>query len=230
MLINPYTRAGGGGPATDPFFSSVVLLLHLDNTGSATVIDSSPQTQACSNAGGMSQQATIAQFGSAAFCPSGSSVTVTDDPSLDFATGDFTIEGWFLRPTGAGVDIDMVVKAASLYPYLIALLSGKLWVSLKNSSNTVIATLTDASLWPLDTWQHFALVRHNDDFLVFRNGTLVASTTVPGAVLQTNATNVRVGFGGAIGAADSYFDDVRFTTVARYTANFAVPTSAFPDS
>jgi hypothetical protein len=84
------------------------------------------------------------------------------------------------------------------------------------------------------TWRHIAVTREGTTLRIFIDGVLRGSVTDSrdyspsityfGVGAQINSRNAAYDFVGHI-------DEVRVTKgVARYTANFTVPTSTFPDS
>ena len=92
-------------------------------------------------------------------------------------------------------------------------------------------TPTNASSHPtINTWNHIAVSRSGSSLKVFLNGISVISLTNSvnfsrgGALIGTVTETI-----GAYGI-NGYIDDLRVTKgVARYTANFVPPTTAFPD-
>jgi hypothetical protein len=96
----------------------------------------------------------------------------------------------------------------------------------------------------LSSWTHNAIVRNNGAFSYYLNGFRVGTYNLPDINI-TNLTPNGVGPGtGTIGGAfiggyggeeqewryfNGYLDEIRITKgVARYTANFTVPTTAYP--
>lgn len=80
-------------PATDPYFSSVVLLVDFngdmtdDSNSGHTLTPSGDATTNTTNPPSF-------QAASAAFDGTGDYVTIADSANWDFGTGDFTVEGW----------------------------------------------------------------------------------------------------------------------------------------
>ena len=93
--------------------------------------------------------------------------------------------------------------------------------------NTIIGTAT-----PFDNnWHHFALTRDTSNNLkMFVDGTQDGST-VTGFSNNLTQTEHLVGSNDTSGNGDflGYIDELRLTMKARYTSNFDVPTTAFPD-
>jgi len=153
--------------------------------------------------------------------------------SQNFAlgSGDFTVEAW-------------VYVAASK---LQAIMDTRA----VNSNTTGIALAIDASNFPyvyvnnatlftsstaitLNTWTHLAMVRSSGTITLYINGTKPSTGS---AANTTNLTDTALTVGSVIDYRDTtatlhfngYIDDLRITKgFARYTANFNVPTVAFP--
>ncbi len=78
-----------------------------------------------------------------------------------------------------------------------------------------------------------ALTRASGTLQVWVNGAAKGSASFPGAITHTPGQPLCLGLSNTSGGAtwlEAYFDEVRITTgVARYTAGFAAPSSAFED-
>ena len=161
------------------------------------------------------------------FDGNGDSLTYIGGPSINFGTGDFTIELWvnmantgtfssFLRPDDAG-------SVASI---------GYDWSNnqLKfDARNAVILNVTTTAV-VANTWTHIAVTRSGTSLILFVNGTQVGSTT--NSTNFASATGLIYIGGSSFSAAHSvngYISDFRITRgVARYTTTFTPPTSPFP--
>ena len=75
-------------------------------------------------------------------------------------------------------------------------------------------------------WVHKAVVRSGTVFYAFSNGVLQSSWTSSLAPWNPSAS-LSIGMGQSTNYFIGYMDEVRITLAARYTANFAVPTSPF---
>jgi hypothetical protein len=160
------------------------------------------------------------------FDGNGDSLTYIGGPSINFGTGDFTIELWvnmantgtfssFLRPDDAG-------SVASI---------GYDWSNnqLKfDARNAVILNVTTTAV-VANTWTHIAVTRSGTSLILFVNGTQVGSTT--NSTNFASATGLIYIGGSSFSAAHSvngYISDFRITRgVARYTTTFTPPTSPF---
>ena len=151
-------------------------------------------------------------------------VVVQSSPDFEFGANDFTIEGWIYR-VGTGITQQIIdVRDTAL-----ATVSPILQINSSNQLTFVAAggTRITGSVVSANTWHHIAVTRQGTDTKLFFNGTQVGSTYTD--------TNVYVQGSVYIGARpdgannfNGYIDDLRITKgIARYTANFTVPSTAF---
>lgn len=237
MSVIALQQAMIAGPgATDPSFSSVTSLIHFDGTDGATTF---PDVKGFnwtpdSTIGNIIISTAQSKFGgSSLFITSGGgNLRASSSGKFDFGSGAFTIECW-VRPTagffgaypnifstrGGGSGITIRIDASGFLEFF--------W----GDGNNVINTSTAVST---SIFSHVALTRSGNTIRLFLNGVLLGSTTVSGS-LTTGASSF--GYIGTDGGASSsenyrgYIDDFRVTKgVARYTAGFTPPTSAFPNS
>lgn len=223
---------------SDPYFSSVVLLAHMNGSG-ASFVDSSSYARTLT-AFGNSTQTTGQKFGSAcgSFDGTGDYVTAADSSDFAFGSGDFTIEGWINTSSiaagnkvvlgqwtsGAGANQSWLVErdTATLNFYWSS--SGSAQAA---GSPKAIGTLTTT------TWIHFAVVRSGTSLMCFLNGTQTGTPRNIGtdSLFDSNRT-VDIGGYSFSGGSDfeGLLDDIRITKgVARYTSNFTAPTAEFPN-
>lgn len=216
------------GQDSDPFFSSVRVLLHLDGTNGSTTF-----TDEIGNAwtamGNAQITTTTPQFGTGALLLDGTGDSINSGPvaAYDIISSDFTVEFW-LRPTavvGLRFCFDFFTGATSgLRFYLNA--DG---FSMDRGSTPIIAVAS--GVFTAGVYHHVAMTRSGNNWRVFVNGTQSGSTVVLVSALSS-AQDLRIGNDrGNNFSMNGRIDDFRFTLgVARYTANFTPPTAAFPDS
>lgn len=228
------------GIAADSFFQNVAALLHFDGAnGSTTFTD---VTGGAWTANGNVQLTSDGpRFGSASGTFDGASDFILSDTraSLGFATGDFTIEGWFKR---GATGFPQCIYARGLLSggFNQESISHAVFFETNNILNFRIyngsaGLVTIPSLAPItDTtnWYHFAMVVSGSTLYAFLNGALQGTA----AYVQQNDNpgtwrSIIGSFGGVWGLHYlGQIDEVRVTKgVARYTANFTPPTAAFPD-
>lgn len=220
-LVNPYLFAATG--PTDPYFSSVKLLLHLDGINGATsATDSSSSARAITFYGNAQLTTADFKFGSASLLLDGNGDYIDTPSSADFAfSGDFTIEAWVYLTTTSG-SYKTIFGSGTYGLYHIS--NTLVWYSTVGGLTT-FGTITN------DAWHHVAISRSGTSLKCFVDG-VQSGSTLTSSTSFTCTTTWKIGY-DAIGAAylTSKVDEMRVTKgVARYTTNFTAPTAAFPNS
>ena len=155
------------------------------------------------------------------------------NPSMDFGTGDFTIELW-IYPTALTTSRVLVERWVSG--------NAGGWELYWRATGTSMAFYVGASVLlqdpnasniSLNSWAHVAVTRSGTTNRLFINGTIVAtatdstslSSTLPLTIgRQLVPTSSTFDYGG-------YIDDLRITKgYARYTSNFIPPDTPLPTS
>jgi hypothetical protein len=243
---NQWERAALSTWATDPSFSNVSLLLHMDGLGSAFV-DSSGTPKTITTSGNATQSAAQSVFGrSAYFDGSGDSIQTptVGQSSLHFSNQLHTVEFWFRTNSTTqyaclfyrgreGVEgaYDYVininnVSSSSGDIYLFSLgLGGSALGSSINGLND-------------NNWHHLAVCRDSGNVIrMYIDGVQRASMTYD--MTQSYSANsdsiIRIGRDGVLTGRDfiGNIDELRITTgVCRYPSGttFTPPTAAFPDA
>jgi hypothetical protein len=210
---------------SDPDFSSVSLLLHMDGTNGSTVFtDSSSNALAVTALNNAQISTAQSKFGGASGLFDGSGdylLSAADGTAI--GTGDFTIEGWIRTVDGSSYRC-----IASLVP---------------DSDNNSFYVLNNTLIWydggvrcqsgtfSNNVWYHVAVTRSSGTVRVFLDGTVSGATFSSTANIGNNTTRI-----GTRGAATGewfhgYIDELRITKgIARYTASFTPPTASFPDA
>ena len=219
----PFWSAAGD---TDPYFSSVLLLLHADGANAATTFTDSSSYGRTSTAYGNAQLSTAqAKFGASSILLDGNGDYIDFPASADWALpGDFTLEFWY-RPNGSVSKNDFILVNTAGSGFFVIAGASNLYLYYGDGSTVL---LSGAVTWSASTWHHVAVSRTGTTGKLFVNGTQVASAT-----LSTS-------FGGGsifrVGNTSTYspngnVDDVRITKgVSRYTSAFTPPAAAFPNS
>ncbi len=225
---------------TDPYFSNVSVLMHMDGVNNGTIF-----TEVKGNSvtvfGNTCTKTGLKKFGSSsAYFDGGSDyLSIPDGASLDFGSGDFTIEMFvaFTSPTNAAAEVLFCKKSTD---------AGSSWVQIYKdvSSTRLVATAssdgstnafvitTSTGLFSSGVFAHVAITRSGSTFTVWVNGVSVGSTTFSGAIFNPSGVPLRVG-ANATGSSSvyGYVDDFRITKgTCRYTSTFSVPAEAFPDT
>lgn len=243
------TFASQGYSILDPYWNNTVLLMHMDGADNSTVfIDETGKalTVAKAGTGNLPKLSTaVKQFGTASGLfdsysyPNGACAQTPNDGAFDFDTSvDFTIECWF----NTSVSVTRNLTLAGTYQWAGGYLGGWAFTvsatnSLRLSANVTISTANNVV--PVGSWVHLAVARNGSTTYFFVNGILVYSTTASinmNRPASGHPQNLRIGSiitdGGIFEwGLSGRLDDLRITRgIARYTANFSVPTETFTDA
>lgn len=175
-----------------------------------------------------------AKFGTGSYTSNSLAGFLNVTPTTDFAfgTGNFTLELWYY-PTSISGDSTVwgfrPVGANGPYSTITALNGG----SLGYYANTAFRITSPAAALQVNQWNSIAVVRLSGSTRMYLNGTQTGST-------YADTTNYLSG-SCIIGANDftqnglnpikGYLDEIRISTVARYSGNYTPATESFtPDS
>lgn len=229
MIINPYRFSSA---ATDPNFSSVILLLHCDGTnGSTTFTDNSSAARTVTANGGAAVSTAEKYFGtgSAYLDGSGDYLSLSDNDAWHM-TGDFTVE-CFIRPSNTSGFKDIIGQRTGngSCPFVISQNGSALqaYISFNNLSWAAAPAISGGSL-SANTWYYVALVRSGSSFKLYLDGSQIGSTFTASDSFTNAASNLNIGGQNAAYQFNGYIDELRWTTVARTISS--TPTSAFPNS
>ena len=234
-LTGLYEGTPGGGGVTDQFFSNVRFLSSFDGDDGDTTtsgLDESSSDLDLTYNSGDELSSDEKQFGTTSLFVA-DNVIISSSDGFNMGTGEFTIEGWWYftsfsnsfsiydqwngSATGAG-NVQMWMSHSA---------AGKVkWYYDGDSllqSNTTMST---------GQWYHIAFVRESGTLKMYFNGVLDSNTqSYSGQFGKTGTVFLGDQHAGGGGAPNYYVDELRVTKgIARYTANFTAPTSAFPES
>jgi len=219
--------------SSDPYASSVVLHLRMDGTNNGvTFTDSSAKAHAPSNVVATVVTDTAnAQIGSASSNFTGGYLWYADSTDWNMGSGDFTIEMWvkfntasvnqraFFFGKSSSNGSDTVVSLGKGTDNKLVLY----W----NTSAGVFSSIVDSTPVVANTWYQISVVRSGGTMTFWKNGVVVSTGTVSGALLS-NTWHLGVGvlgdytyaYGGAYGTRMmGWLDDVRITKgIARYSS------------
>ncbi len=225
----------------DPYWSNTVLALHMDGANDGTTF-TDEKGKTITRYGNTVTKTATKKFGTASayFDGVGDYLTAPYSTDFDFGTGDFTIEGW-VYPTG-----DSNGERWQLYSagYRNTTIGG---YSIRGTSNTIVfervyvggSEVTQGSIdFSLNTWYHVVVCRNSSGIMFFVNGAKIsASATFIGSNLIAYSNPVTIGGSGSGGGSAAYWahtgyiDDLRVTKgVCRYTKNFYPLQRAFTDA
>lgn len=208
--------------ANDPYWNSVVLAMHMDDTGLTDL-----KGHAVTLTGNVARSSTQSKFGgySAAFDGSGDLASVASSSDFAFGTGDFTIE-FFVRQAVAGsaVLIDCRPNSSSNGAYITMYVDASVIYLYESSTVRITGPVVSAG-----AWHHIALSRSSGSTRLFVDGTQAGATYADATSYISCPVNIGAS-GDLVWVLNGYVDDLRITKgVARYTADFSVPTEAFPN-
>lgn len=225
-------------PAPDYQYNQVSMLLHADGTNGAqnnTFTDSAGKVTI--TRGGNATQGTFGPYGS---CWSNYFNGTTDylqtptNAALNFNSVDYTVECWVYATTttafdsgGRGIVTDYLSNSYSRWLVSIDT-NGKLGFYEQDLSGTNSIAVVDTANMPTYQWVHIAACKSGTTMYLFKNGSLVGTTT----------SAVRTNFGGRVNVGQltvdtnyrsyfaGYISNVRVVKgTALYTSNFTPSTS-----
>jgi len=160
-------------------------------------------------------------------------IGITSSDDLKFGTGDFTIDMW-VNPTVISSDYNVMAGASdgSSYNWMFSAGtgdgSGDQYKKFHFYSSLAGVSLCDSSVLTINNWTHVAVVRSGNTWTLYKNGVSVATATSSSSFDPTY--QLRIGGLYYYNAAmfHGYIDEVRISKgIARWTANFTPPTSAY---
>ena len=211
----------------DPYWSSVVALLHGEGATGSTAIDA--KGRHTSFGGSFTTSTSTIKYNAASLSFSSTYLTVGDGAS-DFAfSSDFTVEMW-IYPTsvsGARMLYDGRPQSTNSTQPIFFIADGSL-IYQDNTGNFAGSGTVSAN-----QWSHVAMCRASNTMRLFLNGTLQGSATKSTSLTNT-AGRPMIGGDGASASGNEggyvgFMDEVRVTQgIARYTSAFTPPTIAMP--
>jgi hypothetical protein len=229
---------------TDPNFSSVTLLLHMDGAdGSTTFTDSSSVNNTVTFTdfnGSVRIRTAQSKFGGASGSATGGWLTLPNSLSsfeLGVSAQPFTLELW-MRPssTANGGIVSATGTGGAQWnnargpQYDLAVISSTIKWRWNDNLDATPAEISVA-LPTLNQWHHYAVSYNGSITKVFLNGVESGSSTAVYTAPIVAPDRRRLFLGVDDTVFSGYIDDLRITKgVARYTANFTPPTDPFPNA
>lgn len=239
MLISNNLVGFGGRRSsdTDPYFSSVVALLHMDGAdASTTFTDVKGHTFTAS--GNAQIDTAQSKFGGSSGLFDGTSdyVSSADSADWELGSGDFTIE-MFVRLNSVAAGLAYIVgkldsTATDVASFAIARSTASLvfYASSNNSSFDIANAASFATGLTTGVWYHVAINRTGTAWRGYIDG-VGTSLATSAASIFNNSYQLRVGGPTNNLWHNGWIDELRITKgVGRYPSNFTPPTAAFPDA
>lgn len=217
--------------STDPYWANVVLLSHFDGpNNSVTFTDQSPSANSLSAVGDAKLATAQKRYGTASLAMDGSGdyAVVASSSNFNFGTStDFTVEAWVYVVTSGSSSTGATWFTTKGRKYYFGLYNG--YIIVGNASVNIFIGSTAFTSYR-DKWTHVAHTRSGTTHRVFIDGVLMATATSSASIGETN--EMYIGNDPYYGPVyNGWIDEVRVTKgVARYTSNFTVPSSAYPDA
>jgi len=215
---------------TSPYSSdgSTALLLNFTNSG---IYDSTGKNDLIT-VSTVQVSSTQAKFGSGSLYFNGTTdyLDFPANPYFAFGTGSFTLEGWFNFSAVATGFTQYILDTRQTYAAVPGVAFGMTSTgAMFLTVNTLLGTFSTAStsLVSAGRFYHIAVVSNGTTITMYLDGTNILSGTYSvGLTEQGLRIGTRIGSSTTQGF-NGYMDDFRIIKgVARYTANFSVPTTA----
>ncbi|OEU68389.1 MAG: hypothetical protein BBJ57_02165 [Desulfobacterales bacterium PC51MH44] len=230
-----YVRFYRNGGQVQTVDSDTKLLLHFDgDNNSTTITDSGDTTHVITVNGDAKLKTAVKKFGSASCYFDGTldNITAPDHADWVFGADAFTIDFW--------VRFDRVDASQGLYSQDDDV--DVHWLYFDHANDQLVFQIYDATVktveilaaWnpSVDTWYHLAVIRgwagNANDWAITVDGTSIGTVT-DASVVPDSTDPLTIGSGTGAYRLFGYLDEFRVSKgVARWTANFAPPTSQYP--
>jgi hypothetical protein len=157
------------------------------------------------------------------FDGSGDALNIVSNPALNFGSGSFTLEAWVYLITMSGDYFTIGSSGAG------GAFFGFRTADIGYGRPNVGWDYQAASGMVINNWYHIAYSRSGTSMRMFVNGTQVGATQTTSQAYDLSLTSTTVGALHNANFLNGYIQDLRITRgIGRYTANFSVPTAAFP--
>jgi len=188
--------------------------------------------------GGVTSSSAQSKFGGTSLAFDATSGTkLTANPDYDDTGLAMTIEAWIrfnINPesqTSGGGSFMLFWYQTSGNYIIIQEISGGKSVTVADNSKFIRFDALDSG-WNTDQWYHFAVTRSSGgEYNVWVDGNSISDGGDPDNPIGTGSLIQDQGhfgkFGDDRGLWDGYMDEIRFSSVERYTSSFTPPTAEF---
>lgn len=220
----------------DAYWAYVGLYLPLNGLHNSTTfsdVSSSPKTVTPTGQTKISTDQYKFGGASAYFDGSGDYLSVSYDPEVNLATGDFTIEFWMRPETVSGTSRVWYDQRPSWTAYGIVILqytttANKLTVFIGDNNNSAWeVSITGSTTLVAGNWHYVKLTREGSTFTLWLDGVSQGAGTFAGTI-NVGTSNLLLGIGrNADNSVLGYMDCVRITKgIARSGSH--LPSGSFP--
>jgi hypothetical protein len=158
------------------------------------------------------------------FDGTGDYLNIPSSQGLNLGTGSLTVEAWVYLSAMSGDYF--IVSSTGVGGGFFGFRSG---TDIGYGRTGIAWDYQAASGMVINNWYHVALSRNGTSMRIFVNGSQVGATQTTSQAYDLSTTSTAVGSAGATLYLNGYIQDLRITRgIGRYTANFSVPTAAFP--
>ena len=200
------------------------LLLSGTNTG----IQDATGKNSLTTVGDARISTTVTKYGTGSmyFDGTGDYLSIPDSSSLQFGTGNFTIELWYF-PTSSISSQFFCAKGSGAdgFEFRTRSSAGGNYYSFWLPTGASAIAQASVSV-TLNVWQHLAVVRSGSTVTLYINGIVVGSGTDSTNFIAAGSPIIIGADGARTLYSTGYIDDLRITKYARYTANFVPPSAA----
>ena len=199
--------------ASDPFWSQTLVLINGDTD---------PWYTNAANTGiyldaNVTTSTTSGKFGKGIAFPAIQTLPILRG-GMPTMTGDFTAEMWVNNP--GLTDTNHYLLSSTTGRHILYILGSSLGIHTLGYVGEVV---------PIGEWSHIAMVRSANTMSWYVNGMQVATRNDSSAILIDGIGNfVGAGYSTTTYRFTGAMDDIRISTVARYTGNFTPPTAPHP--
>ena len=215
-------NVGGGG---DPYFSSVVSLLHFNGTDASTTFSDAFRTWTANGNAQIDTAQSVFGGASGLFDGTTDFIQASTSADFDFSTGDWTVE---FRLRFAALEDAAILSANAGSNNIIFNTAGNI-LQVTFSGGTKSSTALTAGT---NTWYAIAISRVGNTLYFFEDGAGIGTASVTGESADFSATSVNIGaLANGNNSHNGWIDEYRVTKgVGRYSANYSIDTAAFPDN
>lgn len=230
--------------ARDVNWDKVTSLVHFDGTEGSRTVQDVRSSNIWTVTGSNSKLTTVdPKFGTASFdtgnADSGVAtvgyVSCANRNLFNFASENFTVECWVKIRKKAHFGVlfsNRFVSSDNSSVIIQEISGGGAWRMAVTTTAGWEAVVDSSVLYPIDQWQHIALVRNGNSLRLYQNGVVICDYPSLTNPIVNFSQDIFIGANGDGGMPlQGFIDEFRVTKgVARYTAPFTPPTKAFAEN